>query len=119
VDYIHRAHTWSPEFIEARRKSVGVPRDYTQDLAGIEAPVLLIHGRYDRMVAFKVSIATLNHVAASRLVLLTNCGHWPSFEKPAEWTAQVLTFRRVLSGTANAAAVCQKCPGYTHELPDP
>jgi pimeloyl-ACP methyl ester carboxylesterase len=27
-----------------------------------------------------------------RLVLLNNCGHWPPFEKPAEWTAQVLAF---------------------------
>jgi 2-hydroxy-6-oxonona-2,4-dienedioate hydrolase len=40
---------------------VSVPHDHTQDLAGIPAPVLLIHGRYDRMFAFEVSIATLNH----------------------------------------------------------
>ena len=45
--------------------------------------MLLIHGRYDRMVAFEVSIAILNHIADSRLVLLNNCGHWPPFEKPA------------------------------------
>jgi 2-hydroxy-6-oxonona-2,4-dienedioate hydrolase len=44
----------------------------------------------DRMVPFEVSIAVLNHIAASRLVLLNDCGHWPPFEKPAEWTAQVL-----------------------------
>jgi pimeloyl-ACP methyl ester carboxylesterase len=65
---------------------VSVPHDYTPALAGIQAPVLLIHGRYDRMVAFEVSIAILNHVADSRLVLLNNCGHWPPFEKPAEYT---------------------------------
>jgi len=45
VDYIHRAHNWSPEFIEARRQSVSLPHDYIQDLAGMQAPVLLIHGR--------------------------------------------------------------------------
>jgi 2-hydroxy-6-oxonona-2,4-dienedioate hydrolase len=38
VDYIRRAHTWSPGFIEARRQSVRVPHDYTQDLAGIQCP---------------------------------------------------------------------------------
>jgi len=27
-------------------------------------------------------------------VLLNNCGHWPPFEKPAEWSAQVLAFLR-------------------------
>jgi 2-hydroxy-6-oxonona-2,4-dienedioate hydrolase len=33
------------------------------DLSGIKAPVLLVHGRYDGMVAFEVSIAILNHIA--------------------------------------------------------
>ena len=73
---------------------MNVPHDYAQDLAQIQAPVLLIHGRYDRMVPFEVSIAILNHIADSRLVLLNNCGHWPPFEKTAEWTAQVLAFLR-------------------------
>lgn len=94
VDYIHRAHTGAPELMEARRQSVSVPHDYTPDLAGIRAPVLLVHGRYDRMVAFEVSIAILNHIADARLVLLNNCGHWPPFEKPAEYAAHVLTFLR-------------------------
>ena len=52
----------------------------------------MIHGRYDRMVPFKVSIAILNHIADSRLVLLNNCGSLAPFEKRAEWTAQVLSF---------------------------
>jgi len=92
VDYIHRAHTWSPAFEAARRQSVSVPHDYTPELVAIRAPVLLVHGRYDRMVAFEVSIAILNHIADSRLVLLNNCGHWPPFEKPEEYTAHVLSF---------------------------
>src|SRR5580704_16991572 len=57
VDYIHRAHTSSPEFLTARAQSVSLPHDYTPELAGIAVPVLLIHGRYDRMVPFEVSIA--------------------------------------------------------------
>ena len=63
VDYIYRAHSWSPEFVEARRQSVSLPHDYTPELAAIEAPILLIHGRYDRMVPFEVSIAILNRAA--------------------------------------------------------
>ena len=59
-----------------------------------KAPVLLIHGRYDRMVPFEVGIAILSHIADSRLVLLNNCGHSAAFEKPAEWRAQVLAFLR-------------------------
>ena len=76
----------------ARRQSVNLPHDCAPDLAGIEAPVLSIPGRYDRMVPFEVSTAILNDIADSPLVLLNNCGHWPPFEKPAEWTAQVLAF---------------------------
>ena len=66
-------------------RSASLPHNYIQDLASINAPVLLIHGRCDRMVPFEVSIAILNHIPDSRLVLLNNCGHWPPFEKPAEW----------------------------------
>jgi hypothetical protein len=43
------------------------PHDYTQDFAGIQAPVLM---------------------------LLNSCGRWPPFEKPAEWAARVLAFLR-------------------------
>jgi pimeloyl-ACP methyl ester carboxylesterase len=80
--------------MKARRQSVSLPHDYTQDPAGIRAAVLLIHGRYDRMVESEVSSAILNHIADSHLVLLNNCGHWPPFEKPAEWVAQVVALLR-------------------------
>lgn len=35
-------HNWAPEFIEGRQQLVSLLHDYTQDLAGIQAPVLLI-----------------------------------------------------------------------------
>ena len=78
--------------IRLQVRAVHQKRSPGLDLADIKAPVLLIHGRYDRMVPFEVSIAILNHIADSRLVLLNNCGHWPPFEKPEEWTAHVLAF---------------------------
>src|SRR5437868_10937710 len=92
VDYIHHAHTWSPEFEAARKQSVSVPHDYTPEMAAIRAPLLLVHGRYDRMVPFEVSINILNHLQDSRMILLNRCGHWPPFEKPEEYAAHVLTF---------------------------
>jgi pimeloyl-ACP methyl ester carboxylesterase len=42
----------------------------------------LIHGRYDRMVRFEVSIAILDHIAEKHLAPFNNCGHWPLLEKP-------------------------------------
>jgi hypothetical protein len=50
---------------------------------------LLIHGRYDRMVPFEVSIAILNHDTAQAAAT------GRTFEKPAVQTAQVLAFLRV------------------------
>jgi len=46
------------------------------------------------MVLFEVSVAILNHISDSRLVLLSNCRHWPPFEKRAEWAARVLGIPR-------------------------
>jgi 2-hydroxy-6-oxonona-2,4-dienedioate hydrolase len=56
--------------------------------------VLLIHGRYDPLVALEVSIAILNDIADWHLVLLSNCGHWRPFEKPVVSTAPVRAFLR-------------------------
>jgi 2-hydroxy-6-oxonona-2,4-dienedioate hydrolase len=51
------------------------------------------------MVAVEVSIAILNHIAHSRVVLLNNCGHWPPFEKPTQWAAVP---QALLSGRARS-----------------
>jgi pimeloyl-ACP methyl ester carboxylesterase len=55
-------------------------------------PVLLIHGRYDRMVPFEVSIAILKHIADSRLVLLNNCGHGRASKSRPSGPRRVLAF---------------------------
>ena len=39
-----------------------------------------IHGWYDRMVPFEVSIAILNHIDNSRLVLRQQLRHWAPFD---------------------------------------
>jgi 2-hydroxy-6-oxonona-2,4-dienedioate hydrolase len=44
------------------------------------------------MCAFEIGIAALNQINDSRLVVLNKCGHWPPYEHPEEYTAQVLNF---------------------------
>ena len=92
VDYVHTTHTRSPEFMEARRKSVTTPTDYTPEMEKVTAPALVIHGRYDRMTHFEQSITLINHLEDARMILLNSCGHWPPFEKPREYAAHVLSF---------------------------
>ena len=43
-------------------------------------------------VEYDIPPKAFANIADRHLVLLNNCGHWPPFEKPAEWTAQVLAF---------------------------
>jgi pimeloyl-ACP methyl ester carboxylesterase len=92
VDYIYQNHTGHPEHEAARQQSVSVEYDHGPSVATLTAPTLIIWGRYDRMCAFEIGIAALNRINDSRLVVLNKCGHWPPYEHPEEYTAQVLNF---------------------------
>ncbi|MAF38801.1 MAG: alpha/beta hydrolase [Chloroflexi bacterium] len=92
VDYIHQNYTSHPDHIAANAASVSVPYDHGAGLPSITAPSLIIWGRYDRMCVFEIGIAALNNITDSRMVLLNNCGHWPPYEKPEEYTAHLLNF---------------------------
>jgi pimeloyl-ACP methyl ester carboxylesterase len=92
VEYIYQNHTGHPDHAEARQKSVSISYDHGPAVATIKVPTLIIWGRYDRMCAFEIGIAALNYIDNSRLVLLNKCGHWPPYEQPEEYAAQVLSF---------------------------
>ncbi len=62
IDYIHQSHTGRPDHEEARQKSVSVYHDHGPAVTTIQAPTLIIWGRYDRMCAFEIGIAALNHI---------------------------------------------------------
>lgn len=92
IDYIYEVHNGNPEHAEARDTSVSTYYDHSGDIEAITAPTLIIHGRYDRMVALEVSIQALAHIDDSRLVVINHCGHWTPYEKPEEYTSFVLPF---------------------------
>ena len=92
VEYMHRNANGHPDHLEARRKSTTVTHSNLADLPKIGSPLLIIHGRYDRMVPVEVGLAILNYVADSRLVVFNHCGHWPPYEHPEEYNTQVLNF---------------------------
>jgi 2-hydroxy-6-oxonona-2,4-dienedioate hydrolase len=92
VDYIHRGHTWSREFIDAGRQSVSLPHDYTPDLPSVQASVLLIHERYDRMVPFEVSIAILNQLPTRVSCCSIIAATGRLFRSPPSGRPQVLAF---------------------------
>jgi 2-hydroxymuconate-semialdehyde hydrolase len=62
-----------------------------QTLAGVRAPVLLVHGAEDRVTPLgTAALPLLEHLADVRLHVLGRCGHVPAIEHPYE-------FRRLLS----------------------
>ncbi|MFV2175498.1 alpha/beta fold hydrolase [Actinomadura sp. LOL_016] len=63
-----------------------------QQLGSITAPVLIIHGRDDRVVSFESSLRLLALVPDARLVAFNRCGHWAQLEHAAEFNRLVTDF---------------------------
>ncbi|MET9992172.1 alpha/beta hydrolase [Streptomyces mutabilis] len=63
-----------------------------EELMGITAPAMLIHGRDDRVVHFESSLELVSLIPNSRLVLLNRCGHWAQLEHAQEFNRLVTDF---------------------------
>lgn len=61
-------------------------------LENIDVPVLLVTGDQDGIAPVVAVKAMSARIAGSRVVVLDACGHWPTFEKPAECIAALGTF---------------------------
>jgi 2-hydroxymuconate-semialdehyde hydrolase len=63
------------------------------ELAGIGAPVLMVHGRDDRVVPWRSSSGQLvDLLPDARLHVITGCGHWTMIERTADFLAVVEPF---------------------------
>ncbi len=63
-----------------------------EQMMGIKAPTLLIHGRDDRVVHYEHSLMMVAHIPNSRLVLINRCGHWAMIEHAEEFNRLVIDF---------------------------
>ena len=85
--------SWQAMFPEPRQRWVDDLALSGSELSAIRAPVLLVHGRDDRVVPWRVSSAQLiDLLPDARLHLLSNCGHWTMIEKTAEFLGVVEPF---------------------------
>jgi 2-hydroxymuconate-semialdehyde hydrolase len=85
--------SWQAMFPEPRQRWVDDLALSGAELASIHAPVLLVHGRDDRVVPWRVSSGQLiDLLPDARLHVLTGCGHWTMIEKTAEFLAVVRPF---------------------------
>jgi 2-hydroxymuconate-semialdehyde hydrolase len=88
--------SWDAMFPEPRQRWVDDLALSGAELTDITAPVLLVHGRDDRVVPWRQSSAQLADLLPdSRLHVLSACGHWTMIERTADFLAVVLPFLRV------------------------
>ena len=85
--------SWQAMFPEPRQRWVDDLALTGTELASITVPVLLVHGRDDRVVPWRVSSGQLiDLLPDARMHILTGCGHWTMIEKTAEFLAVVRPF---------------------------
>jgi len=85
--------SWQAMFPEPRQRWVDDLALSGSELASVPAPVLLVHGRDDRVVPWRTSSAQLiDLLPDARLHVIANCGHWTMIEKTAEFLAVVQPF---------------------------
>ena len=77
---------------EATANSISVPHSNVVALNTVTVPILVVHGRFDRMVPFEQALLFLANMPNADVLLLNECGHWPPMERPVEWASAVLEF---------------------------
>jgi pimeloyl-ACP methyl ester carboxylesterase len=80
------------DHLDAVRRSVSVPHSNVTSLAALTMPMLVIHGRFDRMVPFEQGLMIVSHVPQADIVVLNQCGHWPPVERPDDFARHVASF---------------------------
>lgn len=84
-----------PEHLANFVAGIGRPRPKVaseQEIAGITAPTLLIHGRDDRVVHYENGLRLNALIPDSRLVLINRCGHWAQVEHADEFNRLLADF---------------------------
>jgi 2-hydroxymuconate-semialdehyde hydrolase len=85
--------SWEAMFPEPRQRWVDDLALSGAELAAIRSPVLMVHGRDDRVVPWRSSSAhLLDLLPDARLHVLSGCGHWTMIERTADFLAVVQPF---------------------------
>jgi len=69
----------------------GIP---LQQLDAIDVPVLILHGREDKMIPLPVAVRMHEHLKRSEMHVFGQCGHWVQLEREDEFLDQIRGFLR-------------------------
>ena len=84
---------FSKMFPAPRQRHVDALALSEQQIAGIEVPTLLVHGREDRVIPYKETSAKIFELLPNaELHVFSKCGHWTQIEKTKPFTQLVANF---------------------------
>jgi proline iminopeptidase len=72
------------------------------DLEPLNVPVLIVHGRYDYVVPYRLWDEPRNRLPQLTYHLYDGSGHTPQYEEPDRFTADITAWAQALNGTASA-----------------
>lgn len=70
-------------------ESTSRPHSNLAALSSISVPMRVVHGRFDRMVPYEQALMLMAYVRHADVTILNQCGHWPAFERPVDFTSIV------------------------------
>ncbi len=85
-------------FPAPRQRALDALTHRVEEIAGITAPTLIVHGRDDQVIPLQNAVDLLALIDDAQLHVFGRCGHWTQLEHAAEFTDLVTDF--LLSGTA-------------------
>jgi pimeloyl-ACP methyl ester carboxylesterase len=66
--------------------------DMSSYLANIACPALIVFGKYDGIVPLSDGELAHKLISDSQFVVIDNCGHYPMYENPDEYLAELTRF---------------------------
>jgi pimeloyl-ACP methyl ester carboxylesterase len=88
IDQMYQARLDAPP----ASTGANVPHSNLAELAQLSMPMLIVHGRFDRMVPIEQGLMLFSYVSQSTFIGINNCGHWPPFDQPELYANYVLNF---------------------------
>ena len=92
--------SYSAMFPAPRQKWIHAMASETSDISKIKVPVLIVHGKNDRVIPIGNSHKFFELLPNAELHLFSNCGHWTQIEKRDRFNALVLDF---IAGGSNTS----------------
>lgn len=86
------AERFAQMFPAPRQRWIEALAATADQLASIQAPTLLIHGRDDRVIPLETSLTLLNKLAHVELHVFGECGHWTQIERREEFNSLLVSF---------------------------